>query len=182
MIVFPSRETDGGGNGDDTGSNQFEGKHSPSYLRFEEKTRETGVALPINRTRPVAARTDAENGYLQRADNKGMLVVDPTIYARFGLNSQLHNGRLTIYLDLVPGAVKVGDEITFQVGLQDSSMPQPVEDQIALRVVEETAPYKPNKKTIKKTERDAGDHGDKDDLPEKWTPGYARISPLPAVG
>jgi hypothetical protein len=38
-------------------------------LRFDEKLHAEGVLLPINRTRPVAARTDVENGYLQRADN-----------------------------------------------------------------------------------------------------------------
>jgi hypothetical protein len=159
VITLPSKGADS--NGDDTGPKEFEGKYSPTFLRFEGKARETGVALPINRTRPVAARTDAQNGYLQRADNKGTLVIDPTIYARFGLNSQLHNGRLTIYLDPVPGAVKVGDEITFKVGLQDPSMPQPVEDEIAVRIIEETAPSKPNKKTKSKAKPAAGDHGDK---------------------
>ena len=124
-------------NGDDAGSKEFEGKYSPTFLKFEGKARETGVVLPINRTRPVAARTDAENRYLQRDDNKGALVVDPAIFARFGLNSQLHNGRLTIYLDPVPGAVQVGDEIVLKVGLQDASMPQPVEDSITVRITEE---------------------------------------------
>src|SRR5271165_5254940 len=107
VIVLPSKGA--GGNGDDAGSKQFEGKYSPTFLKFEGKTGETGIVLPINRTRPVAARTDAENNYLQRTDNRGTLVVDPAIFARFGLNSQLHNGRLTIYLNPVPGAVQVGD-------------------------------------------------------------------------
>jgi hypothetical protein len=160
VITPPSRGA--GGNGDDTAAKEFEGRDSPTFLKFEDKARETGVTLPIKRTRPVAARTDAENGYLQRGENKGTLVVDPTIYARFGLNSQLHNGRLTIYLDPVPGAVKVGDEITFKVGLQDHSMPHPVEDQIVVRIIEETAPSKPNKKTKTKAKRDAGDNGDKE--------------------
>jgi len=160
VITPPSRGV--GGNGDDTAAKEFEGRDSPTFLKFEDKARETGVTLPISRTRPVAARTDAENGYLQRGENKGTLVVDPTIYARFGLNSQLHNGRLTIYLDPVPGAVKVGDEITFKVGLQDHSMPHPVEDQIVVRIIEETTPSKPNKKTKTKAKRDAGDNGDKE--------------------
>ncbi len=126
VIVLPSRGA--GEKGDDAGSKEFEGKYSPTFLKFEGKARETGVVLPINRSRPVSARTDAQNDYLQRDDNKGALVVDPSIFERFGLNSQLHNGRLTIYLDPVPGAVQVGDEIVLTLGLQDPSMPQPVEE------------------------------------------------------
>jgi hypothetical protein len=159
VIVLPSRGA--GGNGDDAGSKEFEGKYSPTFLTFEGKTRETGIVLPINRTRPVAARTDAENGYLQRVDNRGALVVDPTIFGRFGLNSQLHNGRLTIYLNPVPGAVQVGDEIVFKIGLQDASMPQPVEDLITVRITEE-ADARPAKKTTKRTKPAAGDKGEKE--------------------
>src|SRR5205814_10120082 len=147
--------------GDDAGTEEFEGKYSPTFLRFEGKARETGIALPINRTRPVTARTDAENGYLQRADNKGILVIDPAIFARFGLNSQLHNGRLTIYLTPVPGGAKVGDEIVFKVGLQDASMSEPVEDRITLRIIEE-ADAKPKKKNTKAVKPAAGDKGDKE--------------------
>lgn len=158
VITLPSRG--GGGNGHDAGPKEFEGKYSPTFLRFEDKARELGVAVPINRTRPVAARTDAENGYLQRADNKGTLIVDPAIYASFGLNAHLYNGRLTIFLDPVPGAVKVGDKITLKVGLQDPSMAQPVQDRITIKIIEETAPSK--KKTKTKSKTSAGDAGDKE--------------------
>jgi hypothetical protein len=157
--VLPSKGA--GDNGDDAGSKEFEGKYSPTFLKFEGKTRETGIMLPINRTRPVAARTDAENGYLQRADNTGTLVLDPTIFVRFGLNSQLHNGRLTIYLNPVPGAVQVGDKIVLKVGLQDASMPQPVEDLITVRITEE-ADAKPKKKIKKAVKPAASDKGDKE--------------------
>jgi hypothetical protein len=68
-ISLPSKG--GGGKGGNAGTNEFEGKYSPTFLRFEEKFRENGVILPINRTRPVAARTDVGNGYLQRADKWG---------------------------------------------------------------------------------------------------------------
>jgi hypothetical protein len=114
----------------------------------------------INRTRPEAVRTDAENGYLQRGDNKGTLIVDPAIYASFGLNAHLYNGRLTIFLDPVPGGVKVGDKITLKVGLQDPSMAQPVQDRITIKIIEETAPSK--KKTKTKSKTSAGDAGNKE--------------------
>ena len=157
VIVLPSKGA--GDSGGDDGSKEFEGKYSPTFLKFEGKARETGVVLPINRTRPVAARTDAENGYLQRDDNTGTLVVDPAIFARFGLNSQLHNGRLTIYLDPVPGAVQIGDQIVLKVGLQDASMPQPVEDSIMVRITEE-ADSRTRKNTTKRTKPAAGDKGE----------------------
>jgi len=66
--------------------------------------------------------------------------------------------------------VKVGDEITFKVGLQDRSMPHPVEDQIVVRIIEETAPSKPNKKTT-----------DLESLP--WPEGFnddIRVPSIPA--
>jgi hypothetical protein len=161
VIVLPSRGA--GENGDDAGSKEFEGKYSPTFLKFEGKARETGVVLPINRTRPVAARTDAENGYLQRDDNKGALVVDPAIFARFGLNSQLHNGRLTIYLAPVPGAVQVGDEIVLKIGLQDASMAQSVEDSITVRITEEADPGpRPKKDATKRAKPAASDKGKKE--------------------
>jgi hypothetical protein len=146
----------------DSSSSPSASAGSSTFLRFEDKAREQGVAVPINRTRPVAARTDVENGYLQRADNKGTLVVDPAIYARFGLNAHLHNGRLTIFLDPVPGAVKVGDKITIKIGLQDPSMAQPVQDRITVTIVEEAAPAKPTKKTKTKSKASAADTGNKE--------------------
>jgi hypothetical protein len=96
----------GGTNGNDEGKGEFEGKYSPTFLRLEEKCREKGIELPINRTRPVAGRTDAENDYLNRPDNPGSLIVPEKIAARFALRTHLHDGRLTVYFDPVEGKVK----------------------------------------------------------------------------
>src|ERR1700756_2457945 len=41
-------------------------------------------------------------------------------------------------------------------------MPQPVEDQIVVHIIEETAPSKSNNKTNPKAKSDAGNHGDKE--------------------
>src|ERR1700731_3449251 len=86
----------------------------------------------------------------------------PAIYARFGLNPHLYNGRLTIFLDPVLGAVKVGDKITLKVGLQDPSMAQPVQDRITIKIIEETAPSKTTKRTKTKSKASAGDAGNKE--------------------
>jgi len=72
---------------------------SPTFLRFEGKAKERGVDCPINRRKPIAARTDAENGYLQRADVQGRLLIDSAFYMGFTVSEQLNNGRLTLYLD-----------------------------------------------------------------------------------
>jgi hypothetical protein len=48
--------------GGERGNGQFQGSYSPTFLRAEEKIRIAGLTTPINRTRPIAARTDAENG------------------------------------------------------------------------------------------------------------------------
>jgi hypothetical protein len=82
----------------------------------------------------VVARTDAENGYLQRPDNRGRLLFDQSVYERFGIRAQLHNGRLTLYLHPIEDALKVGDAIVLEVGLQDDAMSQPVTDKITVRI------------------------------------------------
>jgi hypothetical protein len=89
VINLPS--AGGGKGGSDTGRGKFEGKYSPTFLRLEGKVRQAGLEIPINRTRPVAARTDVENGYLQRADNRGRFLVEEKIRRRFGLRAHLHD-------------------------------------------------------------------------------------------
>ena len=133
-----------GGNGE--GKAEFEGKYSPTFLRLEEKITNKGIDIPINRTRPVAAATDAENGYLNRADNPGRLIIPEEIANRFSVRTQLHDGRLTVYFD--PGEDKgnVGDTLTFRIGLQDAAMHLPVEAELAVRIVAEEAPPIPHKK------------------------------------
>lgn len=145
VITLPS--AGGTGSGSDQGHGEFVGKYSPTRLRFDGNIREKGVHLPINRTRPVVARTDAENGYLQRTDNRGRLLIDQKIYDRFGIRTQLHGGRLTLYLDPVEHALNVGDRFVLKIGLQDDAMPQPVTDEVTVRVVDLEKEPKRGKKT-----------------------------------
>ncbi len=46
--------------GGDGKQRKFEGKYSPTFVRLEGKLRDIGMEVPINRTRPFSARTDAE--------------------------------------------------------------------------------------------------------------------------
>ena len=66
VISLPSAGK--GDRGNDGGAEKYEGKRSPTFLRFGEKESQKTISVPINRTRSVIAKTDVENGYLQRAD------------------------------------------------------------------------------------------------------------------
>src|SRR5262249_11422001 len=134
IIHLPSA---GGHDGSDAGKGTFEGRYSPTFLRLERQARETGLRLPINRTRPVGARRGAGNGYLQRADNRGRILLEKEVRERFGIRVQLHNGRLTAYFDPLAGRLRVGETFAFNIGLQDDSMPKPVLDRLTIRIVEE---------------------------------------------
>lgn len=133
-----------GGNGD--AKAEFEGKYSPTFLRLEERIGEKGIDIRINRTRPVAAATDAENGYLNRADNPGRVVMPDKIADRFSFRTQLHDGRLTVYFDPIEGKVNVGDTFKFRFGLHDAAMPLPVEAELVVRIAQEEGPPVPHKK------------------------------------
>ena len=176
VIKLPSAGPGEKGNGE--GEGRFEGKYSPTFFRFEEKTKDNGVALPINRSRPVSARTDADNGYLHRPDNQGRLLVKPEPTRQFGIRTQLHDGRLTIYFEPVETALEVGDEITFRVGLQDNSMPLPVEDTLTIRIVDEQKePKKAKKKAATASGTDKGKKtGEGPDAPTHGLPPYKLLT------
>jgi hypothetical protein len=158
VITLPS--AGGGGNGSEPGRGEFVGKFSPTGLKFEDKVRQNGFSLPINRSRPIVARTDAENGYLQRVDNRGRLLIEQTVYDRFGVRAQLHNGRLTLYLDPIEDKLKVGHTIALQVGLQDDAMAQPVTDKVTVHIVDQEK--EPKKTKAKAAEPKAAPKGSKE--------------------
>jgi hypothetical protein len=158
-IYLPSvGKGDKGGN---QGQGKFEGKFSPTFIQFDQKVRENGLSIPVNRTRALVAKTDAENGYLQRVDNRGRLTIEPAPYDKFGVRMHLHDGQVFMYFEPDEDAVSIGDTFKLKVALQDDSMPQPVTDVVTLRIVEEDKePPKP-KKTKGKAK--GGDQGGKNE-------------------
>ncbi len=151
----------GSSGGGDSGKKQFDGLYSPTFLLFDGKQRETGIDLPINRTRPIPATTDAENGYLLRADNTGRIILTDEVKERFIVRSQLHNGHFTLFLEPIQGKLTVGDIIRLNIGLKDDSMPIAVSDELQIRLVEaETEPKKSKPKPEPKPETGTGG-GDK---------------------
>jgi hypothetical protein len=134
VIYLPSA---GGSGGNEDGEGDYQGVYSPTYLRLEPKFKEAGLRVPINRTRALVAKTDAANGYMQRVDNRGRLLISDDVRVKFGIRSQLHDGRLVIYFEPLKDQVRVGDKLTFTLGLQDDAMPRPVQDTITVRIVDE---------------------------------------------
>ena len=85
----------------------------------------------------MAAKTDAENGYLNRPENPGHLIVPDLIAKRFSLRTHLDNGRLTVYFEPIEDKLEVGETFKFRIGLQDPAMATPVEDELAIVIAEE---------------------------------------------
>jgi hypothetical protein len=151
----------GGKDGYDQGKGEFSGKYSPTFLRLDDKVREAGLELPINRTRPIAGSTDVQNGYLNRPDNPGRLVVPESIAKRFGMRTHLDRGRLTVYVDPIESSVMVGDVFRFRIGLHDSAMPTPVEDELVIRISDEEVVVPKPKAGASRAKRKNGQTGNK---------------------
>ena len=168
----------GGKTGGDRGEGAFQGKYSPTFLRIDEKAKVVGI--PVNRRRPVAARTDAENGYLDRADNCGRLLVPSDVAARFTISVQLHDGRLTVYLDPLDGKNEVGDRVTFNLGLEDPAMASPVEDELTVEILDEESLQPKSKPKTDANKQNAGEgkdkKGDAGDAPTHGLPRYVLLT------
>ena len=150
----------GGEGGDESGAGEFEGKYNPTFVRLEERLVDRVVEIPVNRTRPVAARTDAENGYLIRADNRGRVLIPAELRKKFGIREHLHDGRLTVYLRPISSTVRVGDKFAFKIGLQDDSMPAPVEtSEVVLRITDEDVEPKPKREKKRENGRPKAGQG-----------------------
>lgn len=149
----------GGVNGKDQGKGKVESRYSPTYIRFEGKAGHDAVDIPINRTRPVAARTDAENGYLNRPDNPGRLILPDEVSSSFAVRQHLNDGRLMIFFDPLEARLRVGERLTFKVGLQDPAMPGPVEDTLTIHITEEEVPAEPQPKGRKREQKPKGGDG-----------------------
>ena len=132
----------GGKGGSDHGAGDFDGRYSPTFVRFEEKFQSNDVLIPINKSRPIVARTDVENGYLNRPENCGEVVLPKDVHEKFSVRQHLRDGRLTLYLDPIDEELHVGETIRMKLGLNDSAMPHTVETQeILICIGDET--FKP---------------------------------------
>lgn len=182
ILLHGARGGQGGpGPGDGKDDYEFEGKHSPTFIRLEGKLGENGVDVPINRSRPFSAKTDAENGYLIRDDNPGRVFLsDASLWSKFTVRQSLRDGRLTVFFEPVADQVSVGDEYTFDIGLVDAAMPRPVTDRLTVRIapVFVLPPPENGKKKKKKGEKERkdGKTGEGQEQPDIGLPQYMLLT------
>jgi hypothetical protein len=148
----------GGNNaGKDAGSDEFKGLYSPTFIRLEEKLGTKGLEIPINRGRPMGARTDVENGYLQRADCPGRILLEHEVREKFAVREHLKDGRLTVYLTPAEGVFKIGDTVRLRIALQDDAMAQAVQSEEIIVTIVEAQSEEKEKQASKDKEAKAGD-------------------------
>ena len=88
----------------------------------------------------------------------------------FSWKKTLRNGRLTMTFESLPEKVEVDDEFTFLVGMHDDAMPEPVTEELTLRVVE----LRPTRRKRPKPPIDPDAEGDEETTggrelpPTKW--------------
>jgi len=168
-------------NGKESGTeDEFKGVYSPTFVRLEERFRKGVVEIPIGRSRPLSARTDAANDYLQRADNPGRVIVEDDVRKKFGVREHLKDGRLTLYLSPEGKGIAVGDTFTFHIALHDEAMPEPViTEAVSVSIVADTADpdtKKPSQKAKQKS--GAGDNkpGQGEDAPTHGLPACVLLT------
>ena len=124
------------GRGDNDEDDEWKGKYSPTFIELIGRSvKQSGAEIAVDGRRMIAFKTDVENGYLTRPDNRGRVFVTGGVGDKFPYTRTIHNGRFTMTFQSLPERVSVGDEFAFSVGLLDDAMPEPVTEKLRLRVV-----------------------------------------------
>ena len=122
---------------------EYQGNYSPTFLELIGRAvRQDGADIAINGRRRVAFNTDVVNDYFTRPDNRGR-VLTIGLGDKFSYTSSLYNGRLTMNFEALPSKVTVGEEVSITVGLLHDSIPEPVTENMTLRVVAVRKPSPP---------------------------------------
>lgn len=168
-------------NGKESGTeDEFKGVYSPTFIRLEERFKKGVVEIPIGRSRPLSARTDAANDYLQRADNPGRVIVEDDVRKKFGVREHLKDGRLTLYLSPEGTDIAVGDTFTFHIALHDEAMPEPVvTEEVSISIVADIADpdtKKPSQKAKQKSGAGDSKSGQGEDAPTHGLPACVLLT------
>lgn len=91
----------------------------------------------------IAFKTDAENDYLRRPDNRGRVFTIGGPGDKLSYSSTLRDGRLSLTFTALPNKIVLGEEISFSVAMLDDAMPQPVTEDLKLTVVATRIPRPP---------------------------------------
>ena len=127
-----------GRNGKET--EDWHGKYSPTFLKLVGKSvRQDGAEIAIDGRRRVAFRTDVVNDYFTRPENRGR-VFTSGLDGKLSYTSSLRDGRLTINFASQPDRVQVGDTISLSLSLLDDAMPEPVTEELAIKIVDTRTP------------------------------------------
>ena len=122
---------------------EWEGQYSPTFLALVARSvRENGAEIAVNGRRRVEFATDVVNDYFTRPDNRGRLFTSG-LGGRFSYTSSLQDGRLVITFSALPDQVALGDTVTFSLSLLDDAIPEPVTEELTLKVVETRRPTSP---------------------------------------
>ena len=128
---------------DDGQPDEWQGKYSPTFLDLIGRSvRQDGAEIAIKGQRRLAFRTDAVNDYLTRPENRGR-VFTSGLDGKFSYTSSLRDGRLTINFTTQSDKVVIDDTLSFSVYLLDDAMPEPVTENVVLKVVEVRTPTPP---------------------------------------
>ena len=133
------------------GTKEYQGRYSPTFLELVGRSvRQNGAEISVDGRRRVAFRTDVVNDYLTRPENRGRVAISG-IDDKFSFSSSLRDGTLTINFAAQPYRLEIGDTISVSVSLLDDAMPQPVTDDLILKVVEIREPKPPGPPTPPKS-------------------------------
>ena len=122
---------------------EYQGNYSPTFLNLIGRSvRQNGAEIAVNGRRRVLFETDVVNDYFTRPDNRGR-VFTMGLDNKFSYTGSLYNGRLTMTFEALPNKVVPGEEISATVALLHDSIPEPVTEQLTLRVVAERKPASP---------------------------------------
>lgn len=151
---------------------EYQGKFSPTILELESKFRDKDMEIPVNRSRPLAAKTDVVNDYFHRPDNAGYLYIsDDEVEKYFRIRQSLKDGRLTVYFTPAPNTdLAPGMKFSFDLGLQDPTMPLPLMVPVSLIVADESSePKKPKNDDKDKKQKE-------NEKPKKGLPKYKLLT------
>ena len=150
----------------------YEGKFSPTVLELEGKSKNENIEIPLNKSRPISAKTDAVNDYFHRADDTGDLYIsDKSIEQYFRIRQSLKDGRLTVYFTPVKDTdLSVGMSFSFDLGLVDPTMAAPIVVPIKFIIASEVNEPKEEKK------KKPGKPQKEDKKPQKGLPRYCLLT------
>ena len=125
---------------------EWQGEYSPTFLDLAARSiKENGADIAIDGERRIELKTDVVNGYFNRPDNRGRLFTTG-MDGKFSHSHALRDGRLTITFATMPDRAAIGEEVTFALCLLDDAMPEPVTENLTLRIIPVRKMQKPGQR------------------------------------